>query len=183
MVFNSVENHWHLSETSKPFHLTGEIDQDIFLKRLTEKEYLSLVFLLENLHTLAAKLKTFAHILVVGSSADLKSDYGDIDLLVCPEKKEIRQDFTELFYEELRKNKQLTVIKQFPKGSASIINPLYFPCKLFVSPLGYEPNNRLKSPMLFDMTFVGIKGGSFEDAVNFHREQKLAFSILKKPGI
>jgi hypothetical protein len=161
-----------------PYHYTGEVGQESYLVRLNGVDRSYLTKLLNHIKLVGHALRTPVHAIGVGSSADLAwPQYRDIDLLVCPQNPKIRTYFVLAVYTRLVEDKNFIVEKDSPKGSAPIPNTPYTPFKLFALP-------NLKGEMItrgkqFDMTFIGEGGGSFDEALAFHRSHNLAFTQLK----
>jgi hypothetical protein len=176
MLLETPEQRWRLHE--KPFHRTGEVSETEYLQRLNQNDSLYLKILFNHLQLIAAFTETQSHILAVGSSADLQSKYDDIDLLICPEKQQVRSDFAYLAYNSLKNDSQLVTLQKYPKGSAVISHAQYAPFKLFTfAAITTKTPGEFK---VFDMTFLGEDGGSFTDVLLYHHQNNLAFSILGK---
>ncbi|MFA6005659.1 MAG: hypothetical protein WC775_04210 [Patescibacteria group bacterium] len=166
-----------LGKSDKPYHITGEVREPDYLERLDSVDRLCLAIILQHAQSVATAMSTALHVLAVGSSADLKALYGDIDLLFCPKDKHVRFKFVQQVYEQLLRDERFTISREFPKGSAPIFNSPYAPFKLFAFPRMTED---LSGPSRsFDMTFLGERWGSFEEALSFHLRNRLAFSRLE----
>ena len=163
-----------------PYHQTGEVTESEYLDRLhpVDRSYLSILLYL--FQRVANSQNTSLHTLAVGSSADLQCpEYRDIDLLLCPEKPEMRSYFAAEILSGLTHDSNFIVTRESPKGSAPILSPHddpYVEFKLFALPVG--PAEMSKYFKQFDMTFVGDGGGTFADVVIFHRSNNLAFVQL-----
>ncbi|MCL4374881.1 hypothetical protein M1523_03385 [Patescibacteria group bacterium] len=173
-MIETPEQRW--GRRTKPYHLTGEVNQEAYLHRLLPGEREAVQLLLQYVGIASMSLMTASSVLAVGSSTDLKSPYGDIDLLVCPDDARARHQFAERIYRLLKSNNVFTVSGQSPLGSAPISSPRYAPVKLFLFAAGAVDEQ--SEPRLFDMTFLGEGGGTFDDTVAFHRHHNLAFAIL-----
>lgn len=161
-----------------PYHYTGEVDQKDYLARLTNIDRSYLSKLLHHIKLVGHALQTPVHALAVGSSADLAwPQYRDIDLLVCPQNPQLRTDFVLTVYQRLVEDMNFIAEKNSPKGSAPISVTPYTPFKLFVWP--YLKGDMITQTKQFDMTFLGEDGGTFDEAVVFHRSNNLAFTQLK----
>ena len=161
----------------KSYHLTGEVRESDYLARLTLADRLCLAIILQHSQSVATAMSTILHVLAVGSSTDLKALYGDIDLLFCPEDKCVRFEFAQQICDRLLRDGHFVVSRELPKGSAPVFNSPHAPFKLFAVPRVTE--DLQGSHRLFDMTFLGERGGSFEETLLFHQRNKLAFSKLE----
>ncbi|HUD19138.1 MAG TPA: hypothetical protein VMR81_01725 [Patescibacteria group bacterium] len=163
-----------------PYHKTGEVEESEYLNRLNPVDCSYLTHLLRNLELVARSMQTPLHALGVGSSADLEwSEYRDIDLLICPEKPAVREDFVIAAYKKIVLDPNFIVTQDSAKGSAPILNAHdepYAPLKLIAFPVG--PVEMSKYFKQFDITFVGNDAGSFKDVLTFHRFNNLAFCEL-----
>jgi hypothetical protein len=160
----------------KPFHVTGEVRKEEYLHRLNQNDQFYLEILSQHMQSIAGLLKTDVHILAVGSSADFQSNYGDIDLLICPEIRNVRSEFATLAYHRFSDDKRIVTLQEYPKGSAKPSHSQNAPFKLFIFAA-----ITMKTPgefNVFDMTFLGEDGGSYQDILAFHRQNNLAFSIV-----
>lgn len=175
-IIETPEQRWGLRE--KPLHRTGEVSETEYLERLNSNDRSCLKKLFHHLQSVASSKNTQTHILAVGSSANLHSEYGDIDLLICPEDKKVRSEFIEQVSDRLKSDEHLITQQQYPKGSALSFHTPYTPFKLFVSPAPTVDMQEI--PKVFDMTFLGKEGEDFTETLSFHRQNNLAFSILKK---
>lgn len=160
----------------KPLHRTGEIHETDYFKRLNPSDRSSLIILLRHLQSIASSMNTQVHTLAVGSSADLQSEYGDIDLLICPDDLNVRSEFVRQTLSQLYNDKNFLVRSQFPKGSSPIFNSPHAPYKLFVQPVQTVDAQQFFG--LFDMTFLGENGGLFSETVSIHQKYNLAFCKL-----
>lgn len=166
-----------LAKKDKPYHLTGEVGAKAYLERLTPADRLHLGIILHHAQSVATAIETILHVLAVGSSTNLQAPYGDIDLLFCPEVAPTRIEFVRQLHTQLSLDGHFTVSKEYPKGSAPVFNSPYTPFKLFAFPhITGDVSGYCGS---FDMTFLGERGGSFEEALVFHQRNKLAFSKLE----
>jgi len=160
-----------------PYHLTGEVQESEYLKRLNPIDRSYLTILLQHIKFAARSMNTSTYALGVGSSANLQlPEYLDIDLLVCTDKPNLRADFVESVFQQIAHDPNFLITREPPKGSAPLSKEPYAPFKLFAFPIG--PQNLSRYFKQFDLTFIGKDGGTFDQAVAFHRLTKLAFAQL-----
>jgi len=156
----------------KPYHMTGELDKEAYFNRLDPEDRLNLEVVLQRSREVASLMETELDVLAVGSSADLLSGYGDLDLLYCPKKVTVRLEFVRQVHDRLVGDSRFLVQRQYPGGSAPIFHDPHTPYKLFAFPVS------AREAKVIDMTFVSEYGGSVTDIISFHRQNNLAFSRL-----
>lgn len=115
----------------KLYHKTGEANEENYLSRLTVEEKECLYKILGSLQTAATAVGTSFNLLAVGSSADLNSEYRDIDLLVVGENPSARFEFANEFYKSIATDNDLITSIDSPKGSAPLSHPHYLSRKAF----------------------------------------------------
>lgn len=151
----------------KPFRFSGRSSSYKEYLNVFEQDDLTLV--LQILLVACTMSDSEMHVLLVGSAAE-SSNHTDIDMLVCssPDRNRI----------QVAKD-TLDQFRQFPfkvdhrraKGSVgSFVSDLFTPSKIFA--LAQATWNT------FDISFVGIGSGDWDDVLDFHSRTKLSHSVI-----
>ncbi|HJY98895.1 MAG TPA: hypothetical protein VJ227_04225 [Patescibacteria group bacterium] len=161
-----------------PYHQTGRVPIDELLKALKPNDLKNILLIKEYVDSTRDLMKTPVIILIVGSAANVSvAQYRDIDLLVCPEDKNARTAFAQRVTELLVNDRGFKTRIHSKKSSVLFERDLlYGPFKLFV-----EPNN--ENAVGFDITFLGVDGGTIEDTIRFHEVNRLSYSIFPQDHV
>lgn len=153
----------------KPLFYTGYIGD--YERFLIEDERLDLRVLLNLIEVFASGIESSIwHGLLVGSAAS-QYDHADLDLLLCSDPSELRGNFarglirsipTELFSTHVREN----------IGSAPILTNRVFGNQ---KAMLFARNGQA----MIDLTFMSNSAGSWEEAIEFHAKNNLAYAIVR----
>ena len=110
------------------------------------------------------------HVMLVGSAA--AGAHVDIDLLVCSEPSKKRVDLVDQLFDQITLHNTFKLEGRLRKrGSVETFSSSLFTQQKIYA-MSYEHWN------VFDISFVGLNSGSWEEVINFHQRTGLAHAIV-----
>lgn len=153
----------------KPYVLSGLLHN--YKDFLNEAEMADLMKLLGYLY-LATTVNSHSEsrVLLVGTAAS--GSHHDVDILVCSEPRSQRSVLVEQFFDKIVKHNTFKLEgKLRSKGSVETFSSsLFTPQKIYA--MSYQYWN------VFDISFVGVNSGSWDEVLNFHSRTGLAHAIV-----